>query len=69
MGRPEVDKVLAAVLGGVWVSKGILCLTLPWGPGLGKATDSFSQPQATKKVGRQLGFQEGVCGGVVSVWE
>lgn len=54
-----MSKVLAAVQR---VSKSILPSTLLWVPGLGQAAESFPLPQATQKVGYQLGFENGVGG-------
>lgn len=40
------------------MNKSILCSTLLWGPGLGKAAERFPQPQATQMVGFEEGWGE-----------
>lgn len=63
--------MLGRQLGGQWVNNSILCPRLLWVLGLGKVVEPFSQPQATKKFGCQLGVKKEVMkrGGMVQVCE
>lgn len=50
---------MLAVVGRTVVSNSILHSALLWVPGLGKAAESFPQFQGSRRVGHQLGFEEG----------
>lgn len=54
-----MNEVLAAVKRIVG-EQGIVCASMFWVPGPGKAAESFPQPQAVQKVGHQLGCGEGM---------